>query len=250
MKKIAMMQPAFMPWQGLFELILRSDVFIYLDDFQFVVQSHHTRNKLFVNSGQVDYYTVPIQKSVSFEKPINQTQILNNPAWKKKILKRLINVYGRTMYFGDIYSTIESWINGTYSSLAQLNISGIDSVCNLLRIDTPRLYSSDFTRETQSNAVRTRRVEEIISWAGATQYLSAFGSFDYMKSDGYDTEKFPVMFQNFIPKPYIQLQSAEFVPYLSVWDSLLNVGVEETRNLIEHGTEKWLTYKEREAINA
>ena len=66
MPDIAMMQPTFLPWQVFFELILKSDKFIFLDDFQYSVQSHHTRNKLFVNKGQVDYYNVPVQKSKCF----------------------------------------------------------------------------------------------------------------------------------------------------------------------------------------
>ena len=48
--KVGMMQPSFMPWQGFFELIFISDIFIFLDDFQFSVQSYHQRNRLFVNT--------------------------------------------------------------------------------------------------------------------------------------------------------------------------------------------------------
>ena len=66
MVKVAMMQPTFLPWQGFFELILKSDKFIFLDDFQLSVQSHQTRNKLFVGKNQVGYYLVPIQKSISY----------------------------------------------------------------------------------------------------------------------------------------------------------------------------------------
>lgn len=245
-----MMQPAFMPWQGLFELILHSDVFIYLDDFQFVVQSHHTRNKLFVNTQQVDFYTVPVQKSVSFEKPLNQTQIISNTLWKHKLLKRIKNVYAKSQFYKEIYPVIESWLSKDYLSLADLNIAGIETICNLLSINTPRLYSSDFSQQTQSRTTRTKRVEELLEWANATLYLSAFGSFDYMKADGYDARKFPVLFQNYHPKPYKQIQSLEFVPYLSIVDALLNVGSKATRVLIEHGTEKWLSFEEREAMHA
>ena len=45
---IAMMQPTFLPWLGYFQLIHKSDLFVFLDDFQFSVQSYHQRNKLFV----------------------------------------------------------------------------------------------------------------------------------------------------------------------------------------------------------
>ena len=64
--KVAMMQPTFLPWQGYFELIYQADCFIFLDDFQFSVQSYHQRNRLFVNRDQVGWYTVPVKKSNAF----------------------------------------------------------------------------------------------------------------------------------------------------------------------------------------
>jgi WbqC-like protein family len=33
--RIALMQPAFLPWQGFFGLVAAADVFVLLDDFQF-----------------------------------------------------------------------------------------------------------------------------------------------------------------------------------------------------------------------
>ena len=41
-----MMQPTFLPWQGFFGLVAASDVFILLDDFQFMRRSFHHRNRL------------------------------------------------------------------------------------------------------------------------------------------------------------------------------------------------------------
>lgn len=77
-----------------------------------------------------------------------------------------------------------------------------------------------------------------------TTYLSAFGSFVYMKQDNYDYKKYPVLFQNYNPKPYKQIHSKEFIPYLSILDALFNVGAKETLNLIKNGTQNWLTFEE------
>lgn len=249
MTKVAMMQPTFLPWQGLFELILNSDKFIFLDDFQFVVQSHHTRNKLFVNKEQVDYYSVPVQKSKCFELKLNETLIVENNAWKTKILKRLSNVYVKTPFFKEIYPLVEIWITKDYKNLAELNIECIKLFCKILKIEKDFLYSSEFTTETNSNSKRTQKVVELFEWANGTEYLSAFGSFNYMLEDNFDYKKYPVVFQNYKPKPYAQIHSKEFTPYLSVLDALLNVGPEETLNLIKNGTEKWLNWEERNNLS-
>lgn len=245
MIRTAMMQPAFMPWQGLFELIYKSDKFIFLDDFQFVVQSHHTRNKLFVNKDQVDYYSVPIQKSKCFELKLNEVLIVENQQWKKKLLRTLEYNYQKAPFFSEVFPKIENIISEEYKILSELNIALIKEICNILKIESKFYYSSDFTNETKSDSTRTKRVTELLDWVRADEYLSAFGSFDYMNEDNFDYKKYPVVFQNYIPKPYAQIHSKEFVPYLSVLDALFNIGTKETLVLIKAGTEKWLSWNER-----
>lgn len=247
--KVAMMQPSFLPWQGLFELIYQSDKFIFLDDFQFVVQSHHTRNKLFINMSQVGFYCVPVQKNKCFESKLNETLLVENNIWKTKILKRLQNIYCKTNYYKNIYPQLEQWLLKDYKTLAELNIACIKTICDILKINSQFLYSSDFTKETCSSAIRTQRVCELFDWARATTYLSAFGSFEYMENDNYDYKKYPVLFQNYIPKYYKQYHAKEFVPYLSILDALFNIGGEKTLELIKNGTEKWLSWDERNRLS-
>ena len=243
------MQPSFLPWQGLFELILKSDKFVFLDDFQFVTQSHHTRNKLFVNKNQIDYYCVPIQKSKCFELALNEVLIVENNQWKNKLLRKMEYNYQKAPYFKEIFPRVKDIIEKDNKTLSELNISLIKEICAILNIKTEFLYSSDFTKETNSDATRTKRVFEILDWAGSTKYLCAFGSFDYMKEDNYDYEKYPVIFQDYQPKPYKQMHSDNFIPYLSILDALFNIGADETMELIKNGTDKWLSWDERDGVS-
>lgn len=248
-KKVAMMQPSFLPWQGLFELIYKSDKFIFLDDFQFSVQSHHTRNKLFINKNKVDYYNVPVQKSKFFEANLNIVKPVENKQWKNKLLRTLEYNYKKAPYFESIQPELIETINKNYSNLAELNIGIIELFCKFMNIKSELLKSSDFTQITQSNSKRSKRVEELIQWSGCKTYLSAFGSYDYMSEDKFNFKEYPSLFQNYNPKPYKQIHSETFVPYLSILDALYNIGPNETFNLIKVGTEKWLTPNERASIN-
>lgn len=243
--KVAMMQPAFLPWQGLFELITASDIFIFLDDFQYSVQSHHTRNRLFVNKNQIGYYNVPIQKTKSFEAPLNHTFILNDLFWKNKLLRKIEYNYKKTAYFNEIFINLEAWLTQQHETLAELNITGIKMFCSILNISSTFLYSSDFTKVTNSKSTRSKKIVELLEWAKAEQYICAFGSFEYMQEDNYDYLKYPVLFQNFQPQPYKQIHSETFIPYLSVLDALFNIGPTKTLELIKNGTKKWLTWEER-----
>jgi hypothetical protein len=106
--KVGMMQPLCMPWQGFFELIYQSERFIFLDDYQFVIQSHHQRNLLFSNPGKTDWYTIPVQKSISFKMPFNQVSILERIPWRVKMWKRIQQNYSKAPYYPEIAPLIDT----------------------------------------------------------------------------------------------------------------------------------------------
>ncbi len=237
---VAMMQPSFMPWQGLFEMIYKSDRFIFLDDFQFSVQSYHQRNRLFVNKGQVDWYSVPIQKAGSFKTPLNQTRINEAIPWRKKMLQRIRQNYSKTRFFSDIFPGVEKWMLTREESLAGQNISFIKLVCGILGLEKDVRYSSQYSSEKKSSA----RVVELLHWCEADSYICAKGSFDYMKEEGiFPTDEIRVLFQDFRPAKYEQIGSPDdFVPYLSILDALMNVGPGITEELLKTGTRQWQTW--------
>jgi len=237
---VAMMQPSFMPWQGYFELIYKSDRFIILDDFQFSVQSYHQRNRLFVNKGQADWYTVPVQKSDSFMVPLNKTHINESTPWRKKQWKRIEQNYRKAPFYSVIASELEHWLASPASSLASQNTELILMLCSVMGINREIRYSS----ERPSGSERSQRVLELLRWCQADQYVCARGSFKYMYEDGeFPVQDIEVLFQNFVPRPYPQIGSPqEFIPFLSVLDALMNIGPEGTLHLIEAGTECWSSW--------
>lgn len=225
-----------MPWQGYFELIHQSDIFIILDDFHFSVQSYHQRNRLFVNMGQVDWYTVPVGKN-SFKLPLNETRINESISWRVKAMKRLRQNYGKAPFCNEMFPLLETWLLTEQKTLADQNISLILTVCELLGINPAFRRSSEFLSASQ----RSEKVLELLNWCDATNYFCARGSFPYMKEDGiFPVAGIEVHFQNYIPKPYPQVGSRDdFVPYLSILDALFNIGPEKTAELVKSGTNQW-----------
>jgi hypothetical protein len=237
---VGMMQPSFLPWLGYFELIYKSDTFIFLDDFQFSVQSYHQRNRLFVNKGQVDWYTVPVKKSLSFQMPLNNTQMNENIPWRVKSWKRIKQNYGKARYFKTYEAAIEKWLLSTYSNLAEQNIAFIKIICEIIGINRIFIKSSEFASQKQ----RSEHVLELLKWSNANSYYCANGSFDYMFQDKvFPVSNIEVLFQNFNPKAYPQVGSPDnFVPYLCILDALFNIGSDDTAELIKRGTVEWLTW--------
>lgn len=240
---VAMMQPGFMPWLGLFELIAKSDVFIFLDDFQFSYQSYNQRNRFFVNKSQVDWYTVPVCKDVSFKASLNKVKINDSTPWRRKMWARIEYNYSKAPYFAQLSEKFRSWLFMPVESLAELNIRFIKLVCELLGYPSNKFcYSSEYPSELK----RSERVLELLRWGRADKYLSANGSFSYMLEDGvFPVDEVEVLFQNFEFGEYKQIGSPnKFIPSLSIFDALLNIGPEATGRLVADGTKKWLNWRE------
>ena len=58
--RVALMQPAFLPWQGYFGLVAAADVFVLLDDFQFQRHSFHQRNRIRAADGAETWISLPV----------------------------------------------------------------------------------------------------------------------------------------------------------------------------------------------
>jgi len=239
---VAMMQPAFLPWQGFFELIYKADRFIILDDFQFSVQSYHQRNRFFVNPGKLDWYSVPVRKEVSFGAPLNQTRISEAVSWRKKMWRRIQQNYGKSPYFSVVAPHVEQWLLTPADSLAVQNIAFIRIACELMGFRCEFRFSS----EHQCNLQRSERVLDLLRWCEASCYFCASGSFGYMRVDRvFPVDNIQIFFQDFKPMPYPQVGArGEFVPFLSILDALLNVGPKATAELVANGTPKWWTWDE------
>lgn len=245
---IAMMQPAFMPWQGFFELIYKSEIFIFLDDFQFSVQSYHQRNRLFTSKGEVGWYTVPVQKSVSFKAPLNKTTINTALPWKEKIWKRIESNYSKAEFFGELAPHIKNWLFTDAHSLAEQNIAFIKLVCDLLGFKRHFRYSSEYATESK----RSKRVLELIRRFKGKRYFCANGAFEYMfKDNNFPDEGVEILFQDFTPRAHKQIgATGGFIPFLSIADALMNIGPEATVGIVKNGTKKWLTWDEMALKNA
>src|SRR5690606_31024018 len=92
-------QPAYLPWMGYFDKIVRSDLFIFMDNVQFQKNSFQNRNRIRTKSGPV-WLTVPIETSESlFTTTLAETRIDNRSNWRSKHATALRMNYGRAVNF-------------------------------------------------------------------------------------------------------------------------------------------------------
>lgn len=239
---VSLVQPAFLPWQGLFGLIAKADEVVFLDDFQFSRQSWQQRNRLFVGPELVGWITVPVdrhQGRTGWPTLLEARPLLDG--FRRRFISTLTQTYGRTGFRAPILDAVTAWISNDWPSLAGLNIAFIQFVAEALQI-RPRFHRSS---EIGHSGKRSAAVLDLLRRTGAKTYLSARGSFSYMRDDGvFPVEGIAVRFQSYEPEPYPQRHSPSFVPYLSVVDGLLQVGPEMTREVIERSQRPSLRWVE------
>jgi hypothetical protein len=230
--KVAIMQPTFLPWQGYFALIALSDIFVFLDDVQFVRRSMDHRNRLFLNGLEVGWMSIPIRHS-GHRVTLNEARISFDHSFLRKFCGRLEANYRRSPGFELMYPILVDWLRrSNQRSLADCNIELIQLLSRQINIFATFARSS----EIKSRGTRSEKIYSILRSTGARTYLSAQGSFSYMREDGiFPRDDVEVVFHNFKQIAYPQLQCPKFVSNLSLVDAIFQVGATAAGNLVRSG---------------
>ena len=210
------MQPSYLPWVGYFNLIINSDVFIFLDDVQYSKNSFFNRNKYPAkNSESFCWLTVPVRRASSSQL-LNETYLVEDTNWRKKHLTAIKLLYGQEECFSDFFPILEKSIKDeSLTTLANINISLIKAICAYLEIDKQFYISS----ELKISGSRSDRLVTLCKKFGCQIYLSPAGAQDYIEEDNIlPPSGIKIIYQNYICKEYVQKGIDCFVPYMSIID--------------------------------
>lgn len=212
---VAIHQPNYIPWLGLFHKIYMSDKFIFLDDAQYSNQSNHNRNVIKTSQGKL-LLTVPV--SFKLGDKIKNINIVNNN-WRKKHLRTIQQNYARAKYFDIVYPIIEEIIMKKHNTICELNVELIIEFTRKFGIKTNFFYSS----ESKSEATLDDRVIELCKIHGASVYFSGNGARAYQKEEKFEKNNLKLVYQEYTPVNYEQLWG-DFIENLSVIDYVMNCG--------------------------
>lgn len=222
------MQPTYLPWIGFFNLIYRSKDFVFFDDVRLKKRSWQTRNRVLQNGKEV-MLTVPLEKA-SREDLIYQVKVQDNILWREKHLSTIKHAYKSTKYGDEVIDILTPILkNYEHKKIADLNIEIIMKFSEVLALDTQFYRSKDL----ESRGVRSEKLLSLCEAIGNLNYLSPMGSKTYIEEDKILMEELKTLeFQDYIPKEYPQIDTNEFVPYMSIVDVMSNCGIKKTRELI------------------
>lgn len=222
------MQPNYLPWAGLFNLVANVDQFVFLDDVQFTKRTWQQRNRILMN-GRETMLTVPVQVKGRFSQLINEVCIDNSRPWTRKHLGTLESAYARHPHAATALELLNDCLNPVPGMLVDNNTRIIKAIATALGLTPTFLFSSDLN----VSGAKSARLLQICQELGADTYLSANGSRGYIEEEGiFGESEVTVRYQNFVPQPYPQAGVTEFVPYLSMVDVLANLGTDGAREYV------------------
>ena len=96
MKRIAIIQSAYVPWRGFFDLIGRCDEYVILDTVQYAKRHWHNRNKVMTAGGPV-WITIPVATKSRFEQPIQEVRV--SEPWAEKHWRTIAFNYRRAPHY-------------------------------------------------------------------------------------------------------------------------------------------------------
>lgn len=218
MKRICIHQPDFVPYLGFFDRLLTCDLFIVLDDVQFIRRGWHHRDKIKTPRGP-EWLSLTLQKG-DYHQKINDVILHpDQQEWAGRHLAVLTESYKQAEFFDAIFPAIKAIYDRPHEKLIDINMAFIDLLLDTFNISIDRVMASDLTIDTTGN----QRLIDLVQAVGGDRYLSGTGALDYLEPALFEDAGIQLDIQDFHHPVYPQLHG-DFAPYLSSLDVILNCG--------------------------
>ena len=219
MRRIAVMQPTYLPWLGYFDLIDCADVFVFLDSVQFNRRSWQQRNKIKTHKGD-DFLSVPVESKGKVHQLISQVIIDYGQKFPRGHLGAIQHAYSGSEHFELLYAKLVEIYESRPRFLAELNIQLIKKMVEGFGLSTKFYRSSDLP----VTGKRSNLILSICEYFEMDVYLSPSGSRLYLEEDRvFGDSQVSVVFQEFLHPRHRQLHGS-FLTHMSGLDLLMNEG--------------------------
>jgi len=215
---VSVHQPQYLAWVGYFHKILKSDVFVFLDNVQYKEREYQNRNQIRTKN-KAQWLTVPVLNSKERFIKIKEVYIDNSQGWAGKHWKALYLNYNRSPFFKEYADFFQDLYNQKWDRLLDLNIYIIKGINKILNIDKVIYLESELEIEN----TKTGRIIDICKKLGADTYLSGIGGKAYLEEGLFTAAGLKLQYQQFKHPEYSQC-FAPFIPNLSMVDLLFNCG--------------------------
>ena len=231
------MQPYVLPYIGYIQLMNTVDTFVFYDDVAFINRGWVNRNRLMVN-GKEYLFTIPL-KDASQNKQIREIALADDLKWRGKLLKTIEQSYRKAPLFAEVMPMTERIINFQTHTIADYIFHSFTELTAYLSITTRLVASSAIYENGHLKA--QERIVDICRQEGAGRYINPVGGQELYNQAAFDLIGCELRFIQPRQVPYSQTGTAEFMPWLSILDLLMNQSAAEIQpmltefDLISHG---------------
>lgn len=215
------MQPYFLPYIGYVQLMAASDIFISLDDVNYINKGWINRNNLVFN-GRKTLFTVPLSRP-SQNRLICETLLSGIfPDWRDRFMKSLSTWYGKEPFFNEGIEFARDILFSGCETIASLNVYTLRKLAAILHIDTEIISSSD-TKIPKTKGV-TRLIAMCVNY-GADLYVNAPGGKPLYCEDMFAPYGIDL---RFLVPGFKQYPMREWISGLSILDPIMRIGSART----------------------
>ena len=223
--KLAIMQPYLFPYIGYFQMMHAVNMFVLLDDVNYIKQGWVNRNRILLN-GKDHFLTVPI-KNASQNKHIIETFIHDDNNWKSKMLKTVEFAYKHAPNFNSVFPLVESIIKNPEKNISKFNLYSLTSIAKFLDIRTQIIDSSTIYKNSHLKA--QDKIINICRQENKTQYINSYGGNSLYSKESFKANNIDLFFIKPGSFEYKQF-SNEFIPCLSIIDTMMFVTKEKIQS--------------------
>lgn len=220
-------QPAYLPWLGLLHKASLADVFVYMDDVQFIQRDFIHRNQIKVGRESSTLLTIPVGSKKANSKKIcnveiSQQDIPLEKSWQSSHWNSIRSAYAKAPYFKQ-YADFFHWIylENRWKKLADLNLVMLRQFFEWFEI------SPCFVIGSQEGFIgyKSDLIFEHASRFNADVMVTGQLGEDYIEREKFENAGIKLVHQRYVHPVYPQ-RFGNFIPNMSCIDLLFNCGEE------------------------
>jgi len=184
--KVAIHQPAYMPWLGFLRKMRDADIFVYLDNALYT-KNVINRNRVLIN-GEEHWLTIPVVTKGKYAvQPIREVRANWEKKWTVKHFRTLLCNYADGMRTRR--KEIEEFYAAEHELLIDWDVCSVELLRQPFGIKTPIAFESALG----INGKSTERLVNICRKVGADTYISGPGGRLYMEEEMFGDIKIEYM---------------------------------------------------------
>jgi len=228
MKSAFCLQPSYIPWLGFWDLLIKCDVFVVMDDVKFTRRDWRNRNKIKTSAGTT-WLSIPVQSKGKYDQLLSEVLIQTDQKWNEKHLKTIEMNYKKAPHFENVFELLKQSLLQPKASLVEMVMEINHKIQSYLQIDCEIVYSSTISNTSSD---RQERMIELCQSVGAERCYNGAAGKKLYSPDEFKTRGIDLVFQEYKHPTYDQLWG-EFIPFLSIIDLLCNYGKKSRKIICE-----------------